>query len=107
MTAMLLLQTTTEINDVEAVAEIDACHVASLILWTGDHIALSLKSMEPDAFRRFEKIAALFNELARHPAEAEAPPSNSPNPVTAAPETIETWDINAWDPIKDEEPWTR
>jgi hypothetical protein len=93
---MLLLQTTTEINDVEAVAEIDAAKVSSLILWSGDHIAVHLTSMEPDAFPRFQKIAALFNEIARHGAEAEAPPSNSPNPVSAAPETI-----------KDEEPWTR
>lgn len=69
---MLLLQTTTEINDVEAVAEIDAANVSSLILWSGDHIALHLTSMEPGAYPRFVEIAALFNELA-HSADAELP----------------------------------
>lgn len=70
---MLLLQTTTEINDVEAVAEIDAAKVSSLILWSGDHIALHLTSMEPGAYPRFEKIAALFNEVARVKSEEPLP----------------------------------
>jgi hypothetical protein len=77
-----------DLNSFEAEVESNHNH-ADLLLWSGYVIVAHLQSDAPNAHPTFQKIAALFNELANHrqPAGEQAPPCNTPIPVAAAPGT--------------------